>query len=274
MADHDDSEPERDEEGFETVFVLTPKQQRDKYLFHAQLAEEITDYEQLKSNILHLVDAGRALSDSERKLFLLAFKNCVGARRKAWRVLGQEEQRMLAANSADSLLPHLRLYKSEVEGEIEAVCAEMLTAINTLLDVPNGELNTTERVFYWKLRGDYCRYLCEFQQNNQRADSERKALDAYNREKDEVMDSAYGLMPSDPQLLGLALNMSVFHYEILGNRQEGLSLCRDVYEAAEKHLREAHEELDSNLMRSAKDVLTLLKDNLQPWEQEQDIDRR
>ena len=276
MSDDDESLTPRDDEGFSTIFVLKPDQIRAKYLFHAQLSEEVQDFEELKINILHLVNAGQALSDSERKLFLLAFKNCVGSRRKAWRVLVQQEQDVISKNnksssnnSGPSLLPHLRLYKSEIELEIENVCDEMLKAIDTLLNVPKGQLNTTEKVFYWKLRGDYSRYLCEFQQGSQREKSSRQALDAYNQAKD-VVQGPLGLRPSDPQLLGLALNMSVFHYEILGNQQEGLELCRSVYQDAENHLRNVDEnEIGANVIRSAKDVLKLLRDNLNLWEQEQ-----
>ena len=255
-----------DEEGYQVEYHLKPKQIRAKTLFHAQLSEEIQDYESLKLHVLQLIQTSVQLSDSERKLFLLAFKNCVGARRKAWRNLVQQERTM---ESSNALLPHLRLYRSEVELEIEQVCQEMLAAINKLLNVPKGVLNTNEMVFYYKLQGDYWRYLCEFRQGDQLEISSNEALKAYNDARD-VVRGPLGLVPADPQRLGLALNMSVFHYEILGNREEGLSLCRDVYESANYYLnQEEDNQLDSFLIKNAKDVLQLLQDNLDLWEKEQ-----
>ena len=147
-----EEEVERDEDGYETVHVLTRSQLRSKYTLHAQLADEIQDFEVLKRCILHLVDGDQPLSDSERKLFLLAFKNCVGTRRKAWRQLRKQEMEM---ESTDPLMTHLRSYKNQIELEIESVCKEILSAINKLLVDSNQQLVTQEKVFYLKLQGDY-----------------------------------------------------------------------------------------------------------------------
>lgn len=257
-----EEEDERDEEGYETVHVLTRSQLRSKYTLHAQLADEIQDFEVLKRCILQLVDGDQPLSDSERKLFLLAFKNCVGTRRKAWRQLRKQEMEM---ESTDPLMTHLRSYKNQIELEIESVCKEILSAINKLLVDSNQQLVTQEKVFYLKLQGDYWRYLCEFRRGSQLEVSSSQALQAYNQARDAVQGPS-GLSPCDPQLLGLALNMSVFHYEILGNRLEGLRLCRDVYQAAEQYL--SSENVDAQQERGAKVVLKLLRDNLGLWENE------
>jgi 14-3-3 protein epsilon len=270
QGENDEEDENLDSEGFHVEYYLTPEQMREKLFFHSQLSEEVQDFEALKVTILQLVQTGSVLSESERKLLLQAFKNCVGSRRKAWRVLSQQE---IDLNSSDPLLPHLRLYKSEIELEIEEVCKQMLNAIYKLTIAPphkpNIQLTTHEKVFYYKLQGDYWRYLCEFRQGNQLEQSSREAEDAYNRAW-EAVQGPLGLVPADPTLLGLALNMSVFHYEILGNRQTGLTLCRNVYNHANSYLsnKNSNIDLDSNKIKNANDVLKLLRDNLDLWERE------
>ena len=263
----DEEQGNLDDEGYRVTYHLTTEQTRAKILFFAQLSEEVQDYEALKGHVLQLVDLSQTLTDSERNLFLSSFKNCVGSRRKAWRTLSIQERQMKTSNPGNPLLPQLRLYKSEVELEIEVVCQEMLAAIAKLVSVRQGLLNTKEKVFYFKLRGDYWRYLCEFRSTEALQMSSTEALKAYNAAS-AVVNGPLGLVASDPQLLGLALNMSVFHYEILGNKEEGLGLCQNVYEKADNYLRANEKKLESNDVKNAKDVLKLLRDNMELWVKE------
>ena len=107
-----EEEVERDEDGYETVHVLTRSQLRSKHTLQAQLADEVQGFQELKRCILLLIDGDQQLSDSERKLLLVAFKNCVGTRRKAWRELSKQEMEMEVTNP---LMTHLRSYKSTIE---------------------------------------------------------------------------------------------------------------------------------------------------------------
>merc|ERR1711988_1374200 len=65
----------------------------------------------------------------------------------------------------------------KIEKELEDICADILAIIESEL-IPNS---TSEegKVFYYKMKGDYHRYLAEFQQNDTRKQSSGAALEAY-----------------------------------------------------------------------------------------------
>lgn len=75
------------------------------------------------------------------------------------------------------------------------------------------------------LPGDYQRYLTEFQQGDTRAGSADKALQAY---QSATTLTNQDMPPTHPIRLGLALNFSVFYYEILNSPERACSLAKQV----------------------------------------------
>merc|ERR1712166_481948 len=76
------------------------------------------------------------------------------------------------------------------------------------------------------------------------------------------------LPPCNPIKLGLALNFSVFHYEVMKNHKIACEL-------ADKALQEALDkidELEEDDFRDAKSIIELLKENLTLWREEEDND--
>merc|ERR1712210_240816 len=107
-------------------------------------------------------------------------------------------------------------------------------------------------------RGDYHRYLSEFQTGDSRKSSASSALSAY--------ESASGVASSDlppthPIRLGLALNFSVFYYEILNSPDRACHIAKQAFD-------DAIAELDTLSEESYKDstlIMQLLRDNLTLW---------
>lgn len=83
-------------------------------------------------------------------------------------------------------------------------------------------LNRTYPLWCYR-KGDYHRYLAEFATGNDRKEAAENSLVAYKAASDIAMTD---LQPTHPIRLGLALNFSVFYYEILNSPDRA---CRFVH---------------------------------------------
>ena len=81
-------------------------------------------------------------------------------------------------------------------------------------------------------------------------------------------DSASGLSPTHPIRLGLALNFSVFHYEIMQNAKKACKMARDAFDDAIADLDSVADEF----YKDATLIMQLLRDNLTLWTEEVEAD--
>jgi len=152
-------------------------------------------------------------------------------------------------------------YMDIVRKELQQICGEILGLLEKKL-IPavtalDSSAETDEaRIFYLKLAGDYYRYLAESEEQKQSASSAEKC---YN----EGLKVASKLPPSNPVRLGLALNLSVCYFEILGAPQKALELARSAFDEAVKEL----EDLDPSEYKDATLIMQLLRDNISLWTQ-------
>ncbi|PHT80805.1 14-3-3 protein 6 [Capsicum annuum] len=115
-----------------------------------------------------------------------------------------------------------------------------------------------DHVFYLKMKGDYYRYLAEFKTGAERKEAAENTLSAYKSAQD-IANAE--LAPTHPIRLGLALNFSVFYYEILNSPDHACNLAKQAFD-------EAIAELDTLGEESYKDstlIMQLLRDNLTLW---------
>lgn len=190
----------------------------------------------------------------------MAYKNVVGARRASWRVLSSIESKERDKGDTDKVAI-ITGYRDKVERELETICRELLDVLEKHL-LP--EDTTAEgQVFYWKMAGDYWRYLAEFASGEDRRAKAEKAKEKY--EEATKTAASKGLPPTNPIRLGLALNYSVFYYEILNMPQEACSLAKTAFD-------DAISELDSLQEEQYKDatlIMQLIRDNLTLWTSDQ-----
>jgi 14-3-3 protein epsilon len=107
--------------------------------------------------------------------------------------------------------------------------------------------------------------LSEFQVGDTRTASASSALDAYQAASGIASSD---LPPTHPIRLGLALNFSVFYYEILNSPDRACSIARQAFDDAIAELDTLSEECykDSTL------IMQLLRDNLTLWTADQTAD--
>lgn len=112
--------------------------------------------------------------------------------------------------------------------------------------------------FYHNRKGDYHRYLAEFTSGDTRKDAANNSLEAYQTATD-IANAE--LASTHPIRLGLALNFSVFYYEILNSPERACQLAKHAFD-------DAIADLDTLTEESYKDstlILQLLRDNLTLW---------
>ncbi|PIA46490.1 hypothetical protein AQUCO_01500201v1 [Aquilegia coerulea] len=231
---------------------------REQYVYLAKLAEQAERYEEMVSFMEKLVVGSASvneLSVEERNLLSVAYKNVIGSLRAAWRIVSSIEQKEEGRKN-DEHVVLVKDYRSKVESELTNVCAGVLKLLDAHL-IPSATTSES-KVFYYKMKGDYHRYLAEFKTGAERKDAAEDTMLSYKAAQDVALAD---LAPTHPIRLGLALNYSVFYYEILNSSEKACSMAKQAFE-------EAIAELDTLGEESYKDstlIMQLLRDNLTLW---------
>uniref|UniRef100_A0A7S0R4T9 14-3-3 domain-containing protein n=1 Tax=Chlamydomonas leiostraca TaxID=1034604 RepID=A0A7S0R4T9_9CHLO len=234
--------------------------ERELALYSAKLSEQAERYPDMVAEMKKIAQGAveQELSVEERNLLSVAYKNLVGARRASWRILQSVEQSEQAKGN-EKRVKLIQKYRTVVEKELDEVCGEILDLLDKFL-VPSA--STTEAsVFYLKMKADYHRYLAEFKVEKDRKDAADKTLEAYMAAQKKAVDE---LPSTNPIRLGLALNFSVFYYEVLNQPDQACSLAKQAFD-------EAISDLDTLGEDSYKDsalIMQLLRDNLTLWTSE------
>ncbi|KAG8383560.1 hypothetical protein BUALT_Bualt04G0026300 [Buddleja alternifolia] len=230
---------------------------REENVYMAKLAEQAERYEEMVEFMEKVVGAvdGDELSVEERNLLSVAYKNVIGARRASWRIISSIEQKEESRGN-ESHVSSIKTYRSKIENELSSICDGILKLLDTKLI---GSAATGDsKVFYLKMKGDYHRYLAEFKTAGERKEAAENTLSAYKSAQDIAVAE---LAPTHPIRLGLALNFSVFYYEILNSPDRACTLAKQAFD-------EAIAELDTLGEESYKDstlIMQLLRDNLTLW---------
>mmetsp|Transcript_24052 Transcript_24052/g.33793 ORF Transcript_24052/g.33793 Transcript_24052/m.33793 type:complete len:251 (-) Transcript_24052:564-1316(-) len=224
---------------------------RDALVYKAKLAEQAERFDEMVTDMKEVAKQPQELTVEERNLLSVAYKNVIGSRRASWRVVTSIEQK--GDHDKQSII---RDYKAKIEAELVDICNDILGIIEESL-IPNSTAEEA-KVFYYKMKGDYHRYLSEFQVADSRKASASAALDAYQAASG---IASTDLPPTHPIRLGLALNFSVFYYEILNSPDQACQIAKQAFDDAIAELDTLNEESykDSTL------IMQLLRDNLTLW---------
>merc|ERR1712168_414881 len=229
--------------------------EREDNVYKAKLAEQAERYDEMVTAMKTVASLDLELTVEERNLLSVAYKNVIGARRASWRIISSIEQKE-ENKAADDKVKMIKSYRTDVEKELKDICNDILEVLDKHLIPCSG--SGESKVFYYKMKGDYHRYLAEFATLNDRKEAAENSLVAYKAASDIAMSE---LPTTHPIRLGLALNFSVFYYEILNSPDRACRLAKAAFD-------DAIAELDTLSEESYKDstlIMQLLRDNLTLW---------
>ncbi|KAF9161063.1 14-3-3 protein [Actinomortierella ambigua] len=239
----------------ETIPKIPEGLPHDSYVYLAKLAEQAERYEEMVEYMKKVASSDNELTVEERNLLSVAYKNVIGARRASWRIVSSIEQKEESKGS-HSHVDMIKTYRTKIETELTKICEDILEVLEKSL-IPKAQVGES-KVFYHKMMGDYHRYMAEFATGDRRKEAADKSLEAYKAASDVAITE---LPPTHPIRLGLALNFSVFYYEILNSPDRACHLAKQAFD-------DAIAELDTLSEESYKDstlIMQLLRDNLTLW---------
>ncbi|XP_022724945.1 14-3-3-like protein GF14 iota [Durio zibethinus] len=228
---------------------------RETLVYLAKLAEQAERYEEMVESMKQVAKLDCELTVEERNLLSVGYKNVIGARRASWRIISSIEQKEESRGNKDNV-KLIKGYHQKVEEELSKICTDILGIIDKHL-IPSST-SSEATVFYYKMKGDYYRYVAEFKTDQERKEAAEQSLKGYEAAS---ATANTDLSSTHPIRLGLALNFSVFYYEIMNSPERACHLAKQAFD-------EAIAELDTLSEESYKDstlIMQLLRDNLTLW---------
>lgn len=99
---------------------------KEELVQRAKLAEQAERYDDMASAMKAVTETGVELSNEERNLLSVAYKNVVGARRSSWRVISSIEQKTEGSERKQQMAKE---YREKVEKELREICYDVLVSV-------------------------------------------------------------------------------------------------------------------------------------------------
>jgi len=229
----------------------------EKQVYLAMLAEQCSRFEDMTEFLEEMVRSKKEdLTSDERNLLSIAYKNTISLRRQAVRTLLAYEMKEKKKDES-AYLPYIIEYKQRIENELTNLCLKIIKNIDTYL-IPRAT-EAEAKVFYHKMKADYYRYIAENVEGDSKKQYAEQSLKSYN----DATEAAKSLSISNPIRLGLALNFSVFYYEVLSNQETACQIAKETLDLAKKELVNVDE--DDDEYKDAFSIINLLQENLNMW---------
>ena len=223
----------------------------------ARVAEQAERFEDMVQFLEEAIKAksGEDFTIDERNLLSVGFKNLIGSQRGAIRTIGAIEQNPKYQKFSGAL----STYKKKIESELYDQCMKIVNIVkNKCIGLA---VDNESKAFFQKMIGDYYRYVAESASEATLEEVKQGALSGY-QEADKLSKD---LNACNPIRLGLALNFSVFYYEVMNDHKKACELG----EVALTEALEKIDDVDEETFRDAKSIIELLKENLSLWKEEE-----
>merc|ERR1711865_1145129 len=145
-------------------------------VYFAKLAEQAERYDEMADYMETVGKSGDELAVEERNLLSVAYKNAVGSRRAAWRIITSVMQKEKTKGNEEHA-KHADEYCTKVEGELQKICDAILGLLDKKLIPKSGDGES--KVFFQKMKADYWRYIAEFTNGEEKKNAADSAEKAY-----------------------------------------------------------------------------------------------
>ncbi|KAG7652134.1 14-3-3 domain [Arabidopsis thaliana x Arabidopsis arenosa] len=208
--------------------------EREKLIYLAKLGCQAGRYDDVMKSMRKVCELDIELSEEERDLLTTGYKNVMEAKRVSLR----DNKKWLNMSFSMFVMTFLSLIDSHL--------------------IPSTTTNVESIVLFNRVKGDYFRYMAEFGSDAERKENADNSLDAYKVAMEMAENS---LAPTNMVRLGLALNFSIFNYEIHKSIESACKLVKKAYDEAITEL----DGLDKNICEESMYIIEMLKYNLSTW---------
>ena len=195
----------------------------ERKIFMARVADQSERYVDMVQFLKEIVqDSSEDVSTDVRNLLSVGFKNLISSQRSAWKTVQAIEQNKKYAEYSS----HCATYKVKIAKELEDNCNKIIDIVKDYSLPKAGD--DEAKVFYLKMIGDYYRYTAETAQGDKLSEVTEKASEYYQK----ATDAAAALKPYNSNKLGLALNYSVFYYELKNDSGKACAIAEEALNGA------------------------------------------
>ena len=161
-------------------------------------------------------------------------------------------------------MPFILEYKKLILDEFNEKCKNVINLIETKY-LPYEKENES-KAKYLRVLADYYRYLIEFTEGSLKNQLIEKCK-KYYLECETVLK---GFSCLNINKIGLLLNFSVFHKEILNDSKEAIKMAKSAIQHFEEKQKKFNINNNDEKYVDSFNIYELLKDNLKFWEEEDD----
>ncbi|KNA15789.1 hypothetical protein SOVF_094970 [Spinacia oleracea] len=231
----------------------------DRYftVYLAKVALSANRYADMAEAMKKLAKFDVEFTDEERNLLSTAYKNVIGRKRESRRTFCDLEKE----EKDQTNLMRIRDYRLKIESEITNHCNDAIKMIDDHL-LPFAS-TTESTIFFLNMKADNYRYLAEIKSGDERDEAADKSLKAY--EEGMALAMADNLSVAHPARLGLALNLSVFYYDIMNSCKRACTFAKETYDEATLELIKKRD-----YPKECSIIMQCLRDNVSFWALEEE----
>lgn len=241
---------------------------RKELVYMTKIYTKAHRYDEAMIFALQFIEMNPNLTVDERNLFVTAFKYPITKKRAAWRKVHnlekQEIKECLEKDEKSQKINYLKEVRHKIEKELRELISQMIATISNNL-LPSSEENIDNAVYYFKLKGDYLRYLAEISGGKDRELALTEADESYSYG---YQIAEEGLAITSVTRLGLCLNYSVFLWEMRELQQDAAILAQNVFNQVVDKIDEMDKEKSKEIIL----IVQLLRENLLMWSKQVAID--